>query len=61
MGLEKYTTEAEFDKFELDEQKGGYGFPCNACKHRHEQATVEPCRSCGHNVNAVIKESEEGV
>jgi len=53
MSLEDYVV--KYDKFELHES-GTIGlelsFPCCHCQHRHKQETQEPCRSCGHNVNA---------
>ena len=53
MGLQDWTTDS--DKFEPEE--GGVtrmSFPCCACKHQSKTDADEPCRSCGHNVNAVI-------
>ena len=38
------------DKFELDED---FGFPCHCCVHRSKPEHEEPCRTCGHNINAV--------
>ena len=53
MGLQDWTTDS--DKFEPEE--GGLtrmSFPCYACKHKRKTDADEPCRSCGHNVNAVM-------
>ena len=53
MGLQDWTTDS--DKFEPEE--GGLtrlSFPCCACKHKDKTDAGEPCRSCGHNLNAVI-------
>ena len=53
MGLQDWTTDS--DKFEPED--GGLtrlSFPCCACKHQSKTDADEPCRSCGHNVNAVI-------
>ncbi len=53
MGLQDWTTDS--DKFEPEE--GGLtrlAFPCCACKHQGKTDADEPCRSCGHNVNAGI-------
>ena len=49
------------DKFE-PENKGlvGLAFPCNACKYRYRADGVEPCRSCGHNVNAAAYKAHPG-
>lgn len=30
-----------------------YGFPCCCCEHHLCEATVGPCQTCDHNVNAV--------
>ena len=53
MSLRDWT--CDHDKFEPEE--GGFtrlDFPCYACKHQRKTDADEPCRSCGHNVNAVI-------
>ena len=53
MGLQDWTTDN--DKF--DPEDGGLtrlSFPCCACKHQSKTDADEPCRSCGHNVNAII-------
>ena len=59
MGLQDWTTDS--DKFEPEE--GGVtrmSFPCCACKHQSKTDADEPCRSCGHNVNAVIDTANGG-
>ena len=53
MSLQDWT--CNHDKFEPEE--GGFtrlDFPCCACKHQRKTDADEPCRTCGHNVNAVI-------
>jgi hypothetical protein len=40
------------DMFEPDERLSGLSFPCCACIHRHGSADADPCRTCGHNLNA---------
>lgn len=57
MSLKDYNVPS--DKFEAEELMGGFSFPCCACKHRFKDAFTQPCRSCGHNVNAEIKEDEK--
>jgi len=48
------------DKFETHSLRGGgktkddFAFPCNVCRHNNKVASHEPCRMCGHNVNAEI-------
>lgn len=49
MGIKEY--EVPCDKFGF-EPGMGFDFPCVCCMHRHQGANDEPCRSCGHNVNA---------
>ena len=49
MSLQDY--EVNNDKFEAYENP--FCFPCHACKHRFRAFKQEPCRSCGHNANAV--------
>jgi hypothetical protein len=49
----------DHDKFELHDVLGGpfeMSFPCCVCKHRFKVDTEEPCRSCGHNMNAVLRD-----
>lgn len=51
------------DKFEPE--VGGISrldFPCCACRHRAGTDNDEPCRTCGHNINAAssVVTQEEG-
>ena len=51
MSLRDWT--CDNDKFEPED--GGItrlDFPCCACKHQRKTDADEPCRSCGHNINA---------
>lgn len=53
MGLELYTIEGGVDNFQLDEYtERELSFPCCDCRFRKRKDTDEPCKSCGHNVNA---------
>lgn len=53
MVLQDWTTDG--DKFEPEEDGlTRLSFPCCACKHQSKTDADEPCRSCGHNLNAVI-------
>lgn len=44
------------DKFEFDEEKFAFFFPCCACKHRMGTDYEDPCRTCGHNTRCVRDE-----
>ena len=36
-----------------------FDFPCCSCEHSRRSDSEEPCRSCGHNLSAVISEETE--
>ena len=57
MPLSDYTVPN--DKFSLDSKPFGVAldFPCSECQNRHGPDSREPCRSCGHNANAVPPEA----
>lgn len=60
MSLKDYNVPS--DKFELDTRKTVKEFACAfclLCLHRYKTTKEEPCRSCGHNVNAEIKDDEK--
>jgi len=53
MSLRDY--EKPNDNYEFDDGPcfSGFAFPCSVCKHARQHADMEPCRTCGHNINAV--------
>jgi len=60
MSLSDYVRPEPNDNFELEDEGhvvllNGFGFPCSKCRHRFKTDKEEPCRTCGHNVNAVKK------
>ena len=54
MSLKDYAVKR--DKFE-PRPDVGFGFPCCACRHMDKPSGKDPCRTCDHNVNAVMDES----
>lgn len=41
------------DKFEPSVKGNGFAFPCNVCVHNTKDQESDPCRTCGHNANAI--------
>lgn len=47
------------DRFEFQEQRGGFDFPCCVCVHRGGSDSAEPCRTCGHNANCWPEDGDD--
>jgi hypothetical protein len=53
MSLKDYVVES--DKFECySDGTSRFNFPCCCCAHKLKSVDIEPCRSCGQNVNAEL-------
>jgi len=55
MSLRDYSVFDDHFRLEAD-RCGELSFPCRVCRFRHGRDNDPPCRTCGHNANAVRPE-----